>query len=82
MISYILFLGIDFYILMFILWTQTQAIKAKERGNEFYKKKQFEEALKHYDEAISFDPTDMTFYNNKAGTWSIDSTLIVARAID
>ena len=44
-----------------------QALAAKEKGNAAYKSKQFEEALKHYEEAISLDPNDMTYYNNKAG---------------
>lgn len=42
------------------------AIKEKELGNEAYKKKEFAEALKHYEKAIELDPTNMTFYSNKA----------------
>lgn len=41
----------------------------KEKGNEFYKKRQFEEALSCYDEAIKLDPTNMTFLNNKAAVY-------------
>lgn len=44
-----------------------QAVQAKERGNQFYKSKKFEEALKCYDEAISLDSNEISFYNNKAG---------------
>lgn len=44
-----------------------QALQAKERGNQFYKNKKFEEALKCYDEAISLDANEISFYNNKAG---------------
>ena len=45
----------------------TPALKAKELGNKAYKAKQFDTAIKHYDEAIALDPTDITFYNNKGG---------------
>ena len=45
----------------------TPALKAKELGNKAYKSKKFKEAIKHYDEAIVLDPTDITFYNNKGG---------------
>jgi len=43
----------------------TPALKAKELGNKAYKAKQFDQAIKHYDEAIALDSTDITFYNNK-----------------
>lgn len=43
----------------------TPALKAKELGNKAYKAKQFDVAIKHYDEAIALDSTDITFYNNK-----------------
>lgn len=42
---------------------------AKNLGNESYKKKEFEDALKHYQEAIGHDPTDITFYNNIAAVY-------------
>lgn len=45
---------------------QKQARLKKEEGNEFYKKKEFENALAAYDEAIAIDPTNMTFLSNKA----------------
>jgi len=48
---------------------KTAAIAAKNEGNEFYKKRQFEEALAAYDKAISLDPTDMTYLNNKAAVY-------------
>ncbi|KAH3845447.1 hypothetical protein DPMN_087728 [Dreissena polymorpha] len=44
------------------------AVAAKEKGNNAYKAKNFEEALKFYDEAIALDPSDMTYLNNKAAT--------------
>lgn len=44
-----------------------QAIKAKELGNSAYKNRQFDAALKHYEEAIKHDPTNMSYISNKAG---------------
>jgi stress-induced-phosphoprotein 1 len=46
-----------------------RALVSKQRGNESYQAKQFEEALRLYDEAIELDPTDMTFYLNKAAVY-------------
>ncbi|CAH0556104.1 unnamed protein product [Brassicogethes aeneus] len=45
------------------------AKEAKERGNAFYKKKEFDEAIAHYRKAIEHDPTDITFYNNLAAVY-------------
>lgn len=44
-----------------------EAVKEKALGNEAYKKKDFETALKHYFKAIELDPTEITYYNNVAG---------------
>lgn len=41
----------------------------KELGNDFYKKKEFENALEHYNNAVTHDPTDITFYNNIAAVY-------------
>lgn len=46
-----------------------QAKKSKELGNEAYKKKDFANALQHYQAAIEHDPTDITFYNNVAAVY-------------
>ncbi|XP_063059531.1 stress-induced-phosphoprotein 1 [Engraulis encrasicolus] len=46
-----------------------QALKAKELGNEAYKKKEFDTALKHYEEAINHDPTNMTYLSNQAAVY-------------
>lgn len=40
------------------------AKKAKEQGNDAYKKKDFERAIEFYKKAIESDPTDITFYSN------------------
>ncbi|KAI1720681.1 tetratricopeptide repeat domain-containing protein [Ditylenchus destructor] len=46
-----------------------EAVKEKNLGNEAYKKKDFVTAHAHYDKAIEADPTNMTFYNNKAAAF-------------
>ncbi|KAL2094940.1 hypothetical protein ACEWY4_009659 [Coilia grayii] len=45
------------------------ALKAKELGNAAYKKKDFETALKHYEEAMNHDPTNMTYLSNQAAVY-------------
>lgn len=49
--------------------TSLQALKEKELGNAAYKKKEFTEALQHYDQAIELDPDDITYMTNKAGEY-------------
>lgn len=44
-----------------------QALAEKELGNAAYKKRQFDEALQHYDKAWELDNTNMTLLTNKAG---------------
>eukprot|EP01137_Pigoraptor_chileana_P016523 Opistho-2@73427 len=46
-----------------------QALKEKDLGNDAYKRKSFEEAIKHYDAAIALDATNMTFYTNRAAVF-------------
>jgi len=45
------------------------SIMLKEKGNNFYKDKNFEEALSAYEEAFALDPTNMTFLSNKAAVY-------------
>ncbi|OXU22816.1 hypothetical protein TSAR_004664 [Trichomalopsis sarcophagae] len=46
-----------------------QALEEKNLGNAAYKKKDFEEALKHYNKAVEIDPTDITYYLNIAAVY-------------
>merc|ERR1712151_166895 len=39
---------------------EKESVKLKEKGNEFYMNKRFDEALDAYDKAISLNPTNMT----------------------
>lgn len=39
------------------------------QGNEFYKKKNFDEALKFYFEAIELNPDEVLFYSNVAACY-------------
>lgn len=48
---------------------QKAAVQCKQKGNELYKSKKFDEAQAAYDEAIELDPTNMTFVNNKAAVY-------------
>eukprot|EP00933_Yihiella_yeosuensis_P042745 TRINITY_DN3741_c2_g1_i1.p1 TRINITY_DN3741_c2_g1~~TRINITY_DN3741_c2_g1_i1.p1 ORF type:complete len:587 (+),score=204.88 TRINITY_DN3741_c2_g1_i1:96-1856(+) len=48
---------------------QKEADEYKTKGNELYKKKQFEDAIKMYDKAIEIEPNDLTYYNNKCAVW-------------
>lgn len=48
---------------------QRNSVIAKQRGNDFYKEKKFDDALAAYDEAIALDDTNMTFLNNKAAVY-------------
>jgi len=49
--------------------SKAEAKKEKEKGNGFYKKKDFENAIKCYDKAIELDPNEIMYYNNKAAVF-------------
>ncbi|XP_030009872.1 stress-induced-phosphoprotein 1 [Sphaeramia orbicularis] len=46
-----------------------KALKEKELGNAAYKNKDFETALRHYEEAVKYDPTNMTYISNQAAVF-------------
>jgi len=50
-----------------------EALKAKELGNEAYRKRDFAAAHQHYDRAIELDPTNITLLTNKAAVFFEES---------
>merc|ERR1719506_3151916 len=48
---------------------QKEADEFKTKGNELYKKKQFQEALDMYAKAIEKEPNDILYINNKCAVW-------------
>jgi stress-induced-phosphoprotein 1 len=48
---------------------QKQAVALKEKGNDAYKNKRFDEALNFYSQAIELDPQNMLLYTNKAAVF-------------
>lgn len=48
---------------------QKEAVVEKEKGNSFYKKKEFEKALEHYKAALKLDPTNIAIMTNRAAVY-------------
>lgn len=48
------------------LQRKQQAVQEKEQGNTFYKQRQFDQALQHYNKAVELDPNNITYLNNIA----------------
>lgn len=48
---------------------KAQALKEKELGNEFYKKKLFDEAVSHYTKALELYDEDISFLTNRAAVY-------------
>mmetsp|Transcript_59673 Transcript_59673/g.194709 ORF Transcript_59673/g.194709 Transcript_59673/m.194709 type:complete len:590 (+) Transcript_59673:121-1890(+) len=48
---------------------QKEADEFKTKGNDLYKKKQFQEALEMYDKAIEKEPNELLYINNKCAVW-------------
>ncbi|XP_056267578.1 stress-induced-phosphoprotein 1 [Pseudoliparis swirei] len=46
-----------------------KAVKEKDLGNAAYKNKDFDTALKHYEEAVKHDSTNMTYISNQAAVF-------------
>lgn len=49
---------------------QTPAEKEKKLGNEFFAKKEYDDAIVHYSEAIKLDPENAVFYSNRAACYA------------
>lgn len=47
----------------------TEALAEKDLGNNAYKKKDFETAMKHYNKAVDLDSTNIIFRNNRAAVY-------------
>ncbi|CAH2216316.1 jg153, partial [Pararge aegeria aegeria] len=45
------------------------ALQEKDLGNDCYKRKEFDSAIKHYSKAIEHDANDITFYTNMAAVF-------------
>ena len=42
----------------------------KAAGNDFFKNKNYENAIAKYTEAIAADPSDVTFYSNRSACYA------------
>ncbi|GJQ15201.1 hypothetical protein GpartN1_g6992.t1 [Galdieria partita] len=51
------------------LSNKKQALEEKDLGNEYYKKKQFQEAIEHYNKAIELDPWNISLLTNRAAAY-------------
>ena len=49
--------------------TKKKAEAEKAQGNDYYKKKDFENALKYYQNAIDLCPDEIVFHSNKAAVY-------------
>lgn len=45
------------------------AEEVKNKGNEAFKKKNFNEAINLYEEAVKLNPSEPLYYNNKAAAY-------------
>lgn len=52
-----------------LLPEKKEALNEKQLGNEAYKKKNFEEALQHYNKAVELDPTEIIYLLNIAAVY-------------
>merc|ERR1712151_1150050 len=48
---------------------QKEADEFKEKGNQLYKQRKFNDAVEMYDKAIEKMPNDITYYNNRCAVW-------------
>eukprot|EP00047_Mylnosiga_fluctuans_P002956 m.226749 g.226749 ORF g.226749 m.226749 type:complete len:528 (+) comp11472_c0_seq1:10-1593(+) len=49
--------------------TFASAVEAKEKGNEFYKKKEYAQAIEHYTIAIDMAPNEAAYLNNRSAAY-------------
>mmetsp|Transcript_19087 Transcript_19087/g.44616 ORF Transcript_19087/g.44616 Transcript_19087/m.44616 type:complete len:590 (-) Transcript_19087:247-2016(-) len=47
-----------------------KALEAKAKGNTAFQAKNYEEAIKHFTEAIKHDPTDHVFFSNRSACYA------------
>eukprot|EP00409_Alexandrium_fundyense_P002355 CAMPEP_0185903958 /NCGR_PEP_ID=MMETSP0196C-20130402/3248_1 /TAXON_ID=2932 /ORGANISM="Alexandrium fundyense, Strain CCMP1719" /LENGTH=100 /DNA_ID=CAMNT_0028623133 /DNA_START=90 /DNA_END=388 /DNA_ORIENTATION=+ len=50
-----------------------EAEEYKKRGNDAFKERKWDEAIKQYNKAIALDPTNAAYYSNRSGAWSSKS---------
>jgi len=50
--------------------SNTEAEEFKKKGNDAFKEKNFDEAIKNYNKAITLDPNNASYYSNRSGAWS------------
>jgi tetratricopeptide (TPR) repeat protein len=50
--------------------SKVQAKERKNEGNNFFKNKNYPQAIEKYTEAIALDPTDVTFYSNRSACYA------------
>mmetsp|Transcript_35882 Transcript_35882/g.78576 ORF Transcript_35882/g.78576 Transcript_35882/m.78576 type:complete len:462 (+) Transcript_35882:85-1470(+) len=47
-----------------------EAEEYKKKGNDAFKERNWDEAIKQYNKAIALDPNNAAYYSNRAGAWS------------
>lgn len=46
------------------------ALEAKNKGNDAFSKKNYDEAVKHFTDAINLDPNNHVLYSNRSASYS------------
>lgn len=47
-----------------------EAEEYKKKGNDFFKDKKYDDAIKQYNKAIQLNPDNASYYSNRAACWS------------
>lgn len=50
--------------------SKEKAVQLKNEGNEYFKKKQYQQAIDKYTEAIKLNSSDVTFYSNRSACYA------------